>query len=254
MKVVIIEDEMLTAEDMADILLNLPDRIEVVKILSSVSESVAYFKQHEFPELIFCDVQLGDGSSFEIFKELQIDATVIFCTAYSTYAIEAFQNNGIDYLLKPFTKKAIKNAIDKYKGFKLRLSRPSINYQGLLQSTGQMVNNSRKASSILINWKDKIIPVKINDIALFCIEHKMSQLITFDNQKHYVNHTLEELEEICGENFCRVNRQYLINRECVVEAIQFYARKLELKLKIEGKYEILISKRKIPEFLSWLRG
>ena len=254
MKVVIVEDELLTAEDLADTLLKLPDGIEVVKILSSVAESVAYFKQNNHPDLVFCDIQLGDGHSFEIFKHVTLNVPVIFCTAYDNYAIQAFKNNGIDYILKPFTKKTIKGALDNYKALKARLGAGSFDYEVLLQNLQSKHQPGKKIASLLINWKDKIIPVKIADIALFCIEYKMTQLTTFDNQKHFVNHTLEELEEICGDAFYRANRQYLINRECIQEAVQYHARKLVLKLSIEGKHEILISKNKIPEFLSWLRS
>lgn len=254
MKVVIVEDELLTAEDLAEILLKLPDNVEVVKILNSVTEAVAYFKQNTFPDLIFCDIQLGDGHSFDIFKQVKIDAPVIFCTAYDEYALEAFKNNGIDYILKPFVKKSIKAAIEKYKSLKARLSNSGIDIDDLLQNIQTRSNHEKKISSLLISWKDKIIPVRINDIALFSIDFKMAQLLTFDNQKYFVNHTLDELEEICGDAFYRANRQYLINRNVVAEALQYYHRKLVLKLKVEDKHEIIISKNRVPEFLSWLRS
>jgi two-component system, LytTR family, response regulator LytT len=254
MKVVIVEDETLTAEDLAEILLKLPDGIEVVKILTSVAEAIPYFKQNTSPDLIFCDIQLGDGHSFEIFKQVHIDVPVIFCTAYDEYAFEAFRNNGIDYILKPFVKKSIKSAIEKYKSLRTRLSMTGIDYDNLLQNIRSRLSHDKKISSLLINWKDKIIPVRINDIALFSIDFKMTQLITFDNQKYFVNHTLDELEEICGEDFYRANRQYLINRNAVTEALQYHARKLVLKLKVEDKHEIIISKNRVPEFLSWLRS
>ncbi len=121
MTVVIIEDELLTAEDLADILLKLAYGIKVIKILQSVAEAVEYFKQHDAPDLIFCDIQLGDGFSFEIFKQTLIQTPVIFCTAYDEYALDAFRNNGIDYVLKPFTKKLIKEAVEKYKNLQTNL-------------------------------------------------------------------------------------------------------------------------------------
>ena len=254
MKVVIVEDEALTAEDLAEMLLKLPDGIEVVKILPSVQEAIVYFRHNSSPDLIFCDIQLGDGYSFEIFKETHINAPVIFCTAYDEYALEAFKNNGIDYILKPFTKKTIKAAVEKFKSLKAQLSGNRIDFANILQKIQAGRQSDRKISSLLINWKDKIIPIRINDIALFNIDFKMTQLVTFSNEKYFVNHTLEELEEICGEDFYRANRQYLINRSAITEALQYHARKLVLKLKVEDKHEIIISKNKIPEFLSWLRS
>jgi two-component system, LytTR family, response regulator LytT len=254
MKVVIIEDEPLTAEDLADILLKMPDGIEVVKILDSVKASIEYLKQNHQPDLIFSDIQLGDGHSFEIFQQLKLDVPIIFCTAYDAYALDAFKTNGIDYVLKPFTKKTIRHALDKYNLLRNKLAGMAIDFDNLLDNLQKSHNPQKKMSSLLINWKDKIIPIKITDIALITIDYKMSQVVTFNNQKYFVNHTLEELEDICGPSFYRANRQFLINREVVAEAMQYYARKLVLKLKVEGKYEIIISKTRVPEFLSWLRS
>ena len=111
----------------------------------------------------------------------------------------------------------------------------------------------RKNGALLINWKDKIIPVKIRDIALFSIEYKMTQVITFDNQQYYINQPLDELEQICGLPFYRANRQYLVNRDAISEALQYFARKLVLKLKVKGDYEVIISKNRVPDFLEWLK-
>ncbi|MBL7725202.1 MAG: response regulator transcription factor [Chitinophagaceae bacterium] len=254
MKIVIIEDELLTAQDITGILIQLPGNIEVTKILQSVSEAVQYFEQNEQPDLIFCDIQLGDGHSFDIFKSVQIEAPVVFCTAYDEYALEAFRNNGIDYILKPFSRITIKNAIEKYKNLRSQLTGNRIDFDAVLAVIREGYNNYQKSSSILINWKDKIIPVKINDIALFNIEYKTTQLVTFDNQKYFINQTLDELSEVCGSGFYRANRQYLINRSSVTEALQYFARKLVLKLKVDGKYEIIISKNKVPDFLRWLES
>ncbi len=253
MKVVIIEDERLTAEDLAEMLMQLPEKIEVSKMLSSVSDAVQYFRENEQPDLIFCDIHLGDGHSFEIFKSVRIETPVIFCTAFDEFALEAFRNNGIDYILKPFSKKSIKIAIDKYNTLRSKMSFSSDSYSDFFKTVSRSAGH-KKNSSLLVNWKDKIIPVKVTDIALFNIEYKMTQLITFGNQKYYINHTLDELEDICGSNFYRANRQYLVNKESVQEALQFYARKLVLKLKVEGKHEIIISKNKVPEFLGWLKN
>lgn len=253
MKIVIVEDEQLTAEDLAETLVQLHDGIQVLRIINSVAEAVQYFRQEEHPDLIFCDIQMGDGYSFNIFSAVKIEVPVIFCTAFNEYALDAFRNNGIDYILKPFSKTTIKSAIEKYKTLRERMGYVAVDYNAVLKHIQPGIQN-RKSSSLLVNWKDKIIPVKISDIALFNIEYKMVQLVTFDNQKYFINQTLDELEEICGDSFYRANRQYLINKESILEALQYHARKLLLKLKAEGRHEIIISKNKVPEFLSWLRS
>jgi len=152
-----------------------------------------------------------------------------------------------------FGKEIIPESIEKYKTLRQKFANTVIDYENILKSLHEY-SNDKRVSSLLINFKEKIIPIKIMDIALFTIEHKMTQIITFDKQKYFTNYTLDELEAVCGKNFYRANRQFLINRETVQEALQYFARKLVVKLKIEGKHEIIISKSKVSEFLSWLRS
>lgn len=250
---VIIEDEQMTAEDLAVILLQLPYGIIIRKILSSVKEAVEYFQDHGQPELIFCDIQLGDGRSFDIFKLVDSNAPVIFCTAFNDYALEAFTNNGVGYVLKPFSKRSVKEAIDRFQSLKKNMQNsagliPSFSNNGILSNS-----HALKASTILVTRQDRIIPVKIADIALFGVEHKSTRLITKTNQDYMVSHTLEELELLCGVDFYRANRQYLINRSAVTEVLQYNARKLFVRLNIEGTFDLTIPKAKVSDFLSWLK-
>ncbi len=254
MRVIIIEDETLTAEDLAGILLKLPHGISIEKILSSVKEAIQYLQTAPELDLIFCDIQLGDGHSFEIFKQVPTKVPVIFCTAYNEYALEAFSNNGIGYVLKPFTKKSIKDAVDKFNSLKNSINKNETDFTGLLSTIQSYQSNSNKPASILVNWKEKIIPIKINDIALFSIEYKTTRLITKDNQDYTINYTLDELEQMCGKGFYRANRQYLINKEAIGEVSHYTARKLFVKLNIKGDHDITIAKIKVPEFLSWLKA
>jgi two-component system response regulator LytT len=253
MKIVIIEDEALMARDLTDILQQANGQMEVIKTLSSVAEAISYLHHHPSPDLIFSDIQLGDGLSFEIFRQVNTDCPVIFCTAYNEFALEAFRNNGIDYVLKPFSRKTIREALDKYEVLKENFTRNAGRQVGLIAAAAQAAQPSPK-TTLLINWKDKIIPVRITDIALFTIDYKMTQLVTFDNQKYYLNQTLEELEQTCGPGFYRANRQYLVNKESILEALQYFARKLVLKLNVHGEHEVIISKNRVPDFLEWLKG
>jgi two-component system, LytTR family, response regulator LytT len=254
MKAIIIEDELLTAEDLAAILLKLPVEIEVLKILSSVKEALQYFSNGQKPDIIFCDIELGDGHSFEIFKRIHLSVPVIFCTAYDKYALQAFEHNGVGYVLKPFTKKSIKEALDKFIGLKKEIAPAPADLSFLLSGIQLAQKQEKKTSSLLVSWKDKIIPVRHDEIALFGHEFKTTFLITKANQKFVINYTLDELEQMCGNIFYRANRQYLINREAVEEALQYSARKLFIKLKITGEFDITVAKAKVPEFLSWLKN
>jgi two-component system, LytTR family, response regulator LytT len=254
MQVIIIEDEQMTAEDLAAILLKLPCNVRISKILYSVKEAVVYLKTNPSVDLIFCDIQLGDGHSFDIFKQVRVTAPVIFCTAYNEYALDAFNNNGIGYVLKPFSKKSIKDEVDKFTTLKNNLVKMDGDPSTLLHTIQTQNVYGSKPSSVLVSWKDKIVPVKFADVALFGIEFKTTKLLTKDNRNYTIMYNLEELEEMCGNQFYRANRQYLINRSAIKEVQQFTARKLFVKLSIDGEYDITIAKAKVPEFLSWLKN
>lgn len=254
MKIAIIEDEKLTADDLAETILKVEPNAQIVANLSSVKEAILYFQKNEKPNLIFSDIQLGDGLSFEIFKAVNISTPVIFCTAYDEYALNAFKANGIDYILKPFTKKIIANTLDKYKELRNNLSRTAINYETISELFGN--RNNKQDTSVLVYIKDKIVPVKTNDIALFYIENEITHFITFNQNTYTVSKTLEELETITGINFVRANRQYLINRKAIKDASQYFHRKLVINLSIPFTVNepITVSKVKVTKFLNWLSG
>lgn len=249
MTVIIIEDEMLTAEDLSDILLKLPYDFEIQRILHSVQSAVEYFREHQAPDLIFCDIELGDGHSFNIFNQVPVSTPVIFCTAFDQYALEAFSNNGVGYILKPFTKKAIKDAVDKFFLLRKSISISPIELPGLLQNIMHHPQESTKQSALLVNWKERIIPVKFSEVALFGASYRSSFLIRSDNTKYALSHNLEELEKICGDNFFRATRQFLINKNAILEVHQYSSRKLFVKLNIKEEFDITISKAKVPEYL-----
>ncbi len=252
MRIVIIEDEKLTAEDLAETILKVEPDAQIVASLSSVKEAVNYFQKNEKPDLIFSDIQLGDGLSFEIFKTVTVSTPIIFCTAYDAYALNAFKANGIDYILKPFTKKIIVNTLDKFKELRNNLSRTLINYGSISELFGN--RNNKQDASVLVYIKDKIIPVKTNDIALFYIQNETIHFITFSQKTYTVNKTLDELETITGNYFYRANRQYLINRKAIKDASQYFHRKLVVNLSIPyaANEPITVSKVKATEFLNWL--
>jgi DNA-binding LytR/AlgR family response regulator len=252
MNVVLIEDEKLVLDDLSDILMSLDDSITISQTISSVKEAVHYFKNHDTPQLIFSDIQLGDGYSFEIFKELQTATPVIYCTAFNQHALQAFENNGIAYVLKPYSKHTIKQALDKYLSLKRTLSfQPQINYDDLLAA---ITGNMPKPQTLLVNYANKIIPVKVNDIAFFTIEHKSTSLTTLQNQQYSISHTLDELEEICGSTFFRANRQFLINKASVKEVLHYSLRKLFVNLCVKTNEDVVINKVKATNFLNWLKG
>src|SRR3989339_1559742 len=165
MKIVIIEDEKFTAEDLAKTIISVTPDAEIAAFIYSVRDAISYFKKNAAPDLIFSDIQLGDGLSFKIFKSVDIAAPVIFCTAYDEYALNAFKTNGIDYILKPFSQKTIASTISKYKELKANFSKNSVNIDKIFE----VFENQKKQtlSSVLVYVKDKILPVNIENIAVF---------------------------------------------------------------------------------------
>jgi len=251
MKVVIIEDEKLTAEDLQESIMHAAPDAKVIAILKSVKEATTYFKENNTPDLIFSDIQLGDGLSFEIFKSLSLKAPVIFCTAYDEYALNAFKANGVDYIVKPYTQKNITEAIAKFKELKKSFS-PAVQYETILELFENKKPN--RQASVLVHYQDKILPVRTEDIALFYLENEITRIVTFDQKNYSVNQALGELEKNAGTDFYRANRQYLVNRKAVKDVSQYFSRKLKINLTIPFAENITIGKLKVTEFLEWLSG
>lgn len=248
MKVVIIEDEKITADDLIENLLAVKPNYTIVKLLTSISEALSFFQQQPKIDLIFSDIQLGDGLSFDIFKQVQIKVPIIFCTAYDEYALEAFKANGIDYILKPFSIAEIEKAVEK---FELLTNKSEISIDKLLNYLSvkhHKINNV----SILVYQKDIIIPINTNDIALIQITNGTVKLVTFNGNTYFTTQSLEEIEKLDLPFYFRSNRQFILHRKIVKDVIQHFNRKLVVRLNISFDEQIFISKEKAPAFLAWL--
>lgn len=250
MKIVIIEDEKLTAKDLEYVIMEVAPGSQILATLYSVKQAVDYLGKNPDPDLIFSDIQLGDGLSFDVFKAVDTRTPIVFCTAYDEYALDAFRLNGIDYVLKPFTAEAVKAALDKYNNMSQAFAGSDTSISEIQRLLQEM--KPARSSSILVNHKEKIIPVKMDDIAVFYIEHQATRLLNFEGQTYFLNKTLDQVEQLCGDNFFRANRQFLINREAVSEASHHLSRKFSVRLKIPFDHSITISREKLSDFLDWL--
>ncbi|MBC3539357.1 LytR/AlgR family response regulator transcription factor [Rufibacter sediminis] len=250
MKIVIIEDEPLTAEDLADTLLEVEPGAQIVAVLASVKAATAYFRENPQPDLIFSDIQLGDGLSFEIFQNVEITRPVVFCTAYNEYALDAFKANGIDYILKPFNQATIQKTLQKYKQLQGNHAAEKSDYHALMQLLDARL--VQKPQSVLVFQRDKIIPLPLDQMAVCYSQNLVTHAITFDQRKFTLNQNMEEMEAICGQQFFRANRQFLVHYKAIKEASQYFGRKLAITLTIPFTEEIIISKAKSPLFLTWL--
>ena len=253
MNIVIIEDELMTAEDLAYIIGNLDKDIAIVAILHSVKDSIIYFQKKPLVDLVFSDIQLGDGLSFEIFKTVHIDTPIIFCTAFDEYALEAIKNNGIEYILKPFTSDSVIKAIDKYNKLKKYFVPALLDYDKLIQAiTGHNAPAGNDYSSVLVYYKDKVIPLRFNDIALMYIDGESNRAHCFNGKTYIISQALDELEQMTKGFFFRANRQYLVNRLAIIDASYYLPRKYVLNLSIPFKEAIVVSKNRTSGFLQWL--
>ncbi len=254
MNVVIIEDEILTAEDLKDVILQIEPKASVVAVLHSVKEAVNYFKSQPMPHLIFSDIQLGDGLSFDVFSQVEISAPIIFCTAFDEYAIDAFNVNGIHYLLKPFNAQKIREALDKYQTLQSSFSYQSKTLETVYEAIKLSANQSaeRRATSVLVYFQNRVIPIKLEEVALFFIKNESTHLYTFDQKTFPVSKTLDELQQLDSNLFYRANRQIIVNRNAVKEAAHHQSRRVTVELNIPFNEIVTISKEKIGHFFDWL--
>lgn len=249
MRILIIEDEQHTANDLASTLEQVEPGIEIAAILRSVKEALAWFeKKHPKADLIFSDIQLGDGLSFEIFRQVDVHAPVVFCTAYDEYALNAFKVNSIHYMLKPFSNKTVAEALAKYRDLQSSFNSGLPSYKAVLR----MLNERKRTSSVLVYQADRIVPVRLDEIALFFIRDEALNILTFDRKEYRLNKSLEEMERLCSGEFFRANRQFLVNRKAIKDSSHYFSRKLVVNLSVPFEEKITISKTRVTEYLEWL--
>lgn len=252
MKVIIVEDELKAAKSLAALIEKVRPNAVVLAQLQSIESAVNYLSGNEAPDLIFMDVQLSDGLSFEIFKAVKIQCPVVFCTAYGEYAMDAIKANGIDYLLKPFSKEDLQEAFEKVENFKnffQQNTQPDLD--GLLKKIG--LDEGKK--SFLVFKDNKYTTIQTDQIAFFYISYDSATIKTFDEQSYFINQSLDQVQALVSpKQFFRLNRQYLINFSAIKEVEHYFARKLLVKLVIPSPEKLLIGKEKTTTFLSWLEN
>jgi len=248
MRILIIEDEVIAAEDLIRCIREIKPSAIITKVLSSIQESVGYLSEKQDFDIIFTDIQLGDGTCFEIFRKINIKVPIIFCTAYDNFLMEAFKTNGIDYILKPFDTKTIEKALKK---FELLTKFEDNNVNELIDYVESERSEYQK-NTIVIHQKDRIISIPMNSIALSYLKNGIANIIGFDESENLAYKTLEELENMLSDDFFRANRQYILNRLAIKEVVRIYNRRIKVKLNIPFPEDIIISKEKARQFLDWL--
>ncbi|MEM9919443.1 MAG: LytTR family DNA-binding domain-containing protein [Bacteroidota bacterium] len=253
MKVVIIEDEALAAERLIDLIHSYDATIEVVAQLDAVEQAVEWFEQSTPPDLVFMDIQLADGLSFEIFEKTSVACPVIFTTAYNEYALRAFKVNSIDYLLKPVGPQELHQSFEQFKNLQKTTPATNIPDPKMIQQVVQMIQKRYK-SRFIVKTGHQIISVPVEDIAYFYSEHKMVFLKTLHQKKHLVDYTLEQLEQLLDpDRFFRLNRKYLAAYPAIRSATTFSNSRLKVGLlHATAEEEILVSREKVGLFKAWM--
>lgn len=253
LRIILIEDEAATARNLEFILKEINPGIEVIVTLQSITESVDWLNGNNSDyDLIFSDIRLSDGLSFEIFKQIEIRKPVIFVTAYNDYAIEAFRNNGIDYVLKPFDTEEIQRTLLKYNtliatGLKMEQTKT----EALLQQLESVTKRYKKA--FLIHYCGRLIPVEAAKISWFYTANEIVYAQTITGQQYTVEFTLEQLErDLDPELFFRANRQFIINRNAIDTVEYFFNGRLLIKIYPSPQEQIIVSKAKAMVFRKWL--
>jgi two-component system response regulator LytT len=248
MTTIIIEDEKPAARMLQRKLEKLDIPVQVM--LHSVREAVEWFQQNPHPDLIFLDIQLSDGLSFEIFEKVSIQSPIIFTTAYDEYALRAFKLNSIDYLLKPIDEDDLEVAVEKYR--KLISPKPAIDMQMIRQLfTSSKAPEYKKRFSIKVGDHIKVIPIE--DVELFYSEFKGTFLFTTEGRNYLLDTTLESLEkELEPAQFFRVSRKFIIANTALKDIVVYSNSRLKLNLKTYNKEEIIVSRERVGDFKEWL--
>lgn len=252
MNVLIFEDEKLASERLIELLKELRPSVEIVGSIKSIEAAVMWLENNDQPDLIISDIQLLDGTSFEIFSQVQINCPVIFTTAYDQYAIKAFEVNSVDYLLKPIGQEKLQAALEKF-DTKASAANPSAGFdieqiRGLLDT-----KTPEYKSRFLVKVGQRIRAIPIEKVAYFYSRDKLTYIVTFENQKYPIDQTLEELEGLINpKDFFRVNRKFIVHFNSVADIHPYFKGRVKLGLSPQIDEEIVVSSEKTPVFKRWL--
>lgn len=250
MNVLIFEDEKLASERLIELLQELRPDLTVVNSIKSVEAAVLWLENNDQPDLIISDIQLLDGTSFEIFSQVKVECPVIFTTAYDQYAIKAFEVNSVDYLLKPIQSEKLATALEKFSS------------QGQSGNSGVDIEqiralikkeNPEYKSRFLVKVGQKIRAIPIEKVAYFFSRDKLTYIVTFENQKYPIDQTLEEIDGLLNpKDFFRINRKFVVHFNAVADIHPYFKGRVKLGLSPEIDEDIVVSSEKTPVFKQWL--
>jgi DNA-binding LytR/AlgR family response regulator len=250
MKVLIIEDEAPAVRKLRGLLNNQDVDIEVLADIDTVEEAVEWLSNNPSPDVIFSDIQLADGVSFEIYSKVPPKCPIIFTTAYDEYALKAFELNSLDYLLKPYTEEQFNRAFQK-----IKTTSTNANEVDKIKSVLAQLNikSNQYKERFLVSKAGVLLPIKVDDVAYFYTEDKTINLVTKTKERYFISSSLDELEVILNpSNFYRVNRQYIVNANAIVKIENFFNGKLVIQLIPTAPHEVVVSRARATSFKNWM--
>ena len=249
MHIIIIEDE----KPAARLLQRKVDQLgyKASTLLHSVEEAVAWFSENQHPDLIFLDIQLSDGLSFEIFDKVKIQSAIIFTTAYDEYALRAFKLNSIDYLLKPIDEDELKTALEKFEMQYAKKESLSLNFEQIRSMFAPAEKVYKSRFTVKIGLQLKII--NVNEIECFFSENKGTYIHTFDSRDYLIDTPLEILEsELCPKTWFRISRKFIVPLASVKEIVVYSNSRLKIILPTYKADEVIVSREKVSDFKNWI--
>lgn len=250
MRILIIEDEDQAAKRLRKIVSELVPGAEIPEVLQSVESAANWFKSNPMPELAFMDIHLADGNSFQIFEKVKITCPVIFTTAYHDYALQAFKVNSIDYILKPFDKDDIQNALQKLQSLQ-GAAAPVIDYSAVLKT----LQPTQYRERFVVKFGDTLKSVNTPDIAYFYTENKANFLCTNDNRRYPIDYNLDQVEAVLNpRQFFRINRQFIIGHHAIDEMKAYTRARVIVTLKPASKLDTVVAVDRAQDFRAWLAG
>ncbi|WP_272022702.1 LytR/AlgR family response regulator transcription factor [Olleya namhaensis] len=250
MKVIIIEDEKPSARRLKRMLEAIDITAETM--LHSVEESIQWFNNNPHPDVIFLDIQLSDGLSFEIFDQVEVKSAIIFTTAYDEYALQAFKLNSIDYLLKPIDDEDLETAVAKYKTRLPQKTNIVLDFEDIKKLLINPIDRVyKKRFSVKVGQHLKL--VNIDDVECFYSENKGTYLYTTEGRNYLLDTTLEALEnELEPDTFFRINRKFFININAIKDIISYTNSRLQIKLNNYNEDEVIVARERVKDFKEWL--
>ena len=248
MKALIVEDEPRAQRVLENLLRTLFPEMDIIGHTASVKETVGWLADHK-PDVIFMDVELSDGTCFDIFAQTPVQAQVIMTTAYDSYAVKAFEVNSVDYLLKPVEEEDLRRAVGRIKE-RLAAGAPGIDFAKVSESF-------RPREKFLIRLNDRIVPVSVRDIAYFYSEAKNSYIVTRDGKSYVMDDSLDAIEAgLDPKAFFRISRGAIIAENVIDSASKLLGGRLRLSLVpgIPSATDLTVSRARAEAFLDWLEG